>query len=102
MAAFDHDASDGSANPEPVELPPLMFKARCGSPSCRALLGGFHIPCAGGLVAFRCCECGRTTVFKNEAFGIRSALVGPLVDGNHGTRPRVRAPTPPTRRPRAP
>lgn len=72
-------AHDGSATPSPVELPDLFFRARCAAPSCKALLGGFHIPCVGGMVVFSCAVCGRTTVFKNEAFGIRAVLAGPLV-----------------------
>lgn len=73
------EAHDGAANPEPIELPELYFRARCASPPCKALLGGFHIPGIGGLVVYSCPMCGLTTVFKNEAFGIKSRLVGPLV-----------------------
>jgi hypothetical protein len=69
---------DGSAAPTPIELPPLYFRARCAAPACKELLGGFHMPCVGGMVVFSCAKCGLSTVFKNEAFGIRAALAGPL------------------------
>lgn len=72
-------AHDGSVRPAAMELPDLFFRARCAAPACKALLGGFHIPCAGGMVVFACPQCGLSTVFKNEAYGIRSVLAGPLV-----------------------
>jgi hypothetical protein len=78
---------DGSARPEPVEIPENYYRARCQSPSCRALLGGFH-SLQRGMIIFRCCKCGLTSIFRIDDFGIRSVLRGPLVDGNNGTRHR--------------
>ena len=72
-------AHDGSVTPAPLALPDLFFRARCASPPCKALLGGFHIPCVGGMVVFSCPQCGLTTIFKNESFGIQTRLAGPLV-----------------------
>lgn len=47
------------------------------------------------MVVFSCPQCGLTTIFKNEAFGIQTRLAGPLVGakpcppgGMNGTRPR--------------
>lgn len=88
-------AHDGSTKPAAIELPELFFRARCASPPCRALLGGFHFTGVGGMVVFSCPQCGLTTIFKNEAFGIQTRLAGPLVGakpcppgGMNGTRPR--------------
>jgi hypothetical protein len=66
---------------EPVEIPQHFFKAKCQSPDCRTLLGGFHIPCDGGLIVFACGKCNKTSVFRNEKYGIKAALAGPLVTG---------------------
>jgi hypothetical protein len=37
-------------------------------------------------VIFSCGKCGRTSVFRNEKFGIRAVLAGPLVETNGGGR----------------
>lgn len=78
-AAPGAPAHDGSVTPAPVELPDLYFRARCASSTCKALLGGFHIPCVGGMVVFSCAKCSLTTVFRNSEYGIQSRLAGPLV-----------------------
>lgn len=78
------------ATEEAVQIPPHYFKAKCQNPDCRQLLGGFHIPAVGGLVVFGCQKCGRTSVFKNEAYGIRSALAGPLAGEEHQHAPGQR------------
>ena len=69
---------DGSSTPSAFALPELFFKARCAAPSCRALLGGFHVPSVGGMVVFSCAHCEHTTVFKIESYQIKHVLVGPL------------------------
>lgn len=89
--------SDGSANPRPVTLPDLFFRARCASPACKALLGGFHFTGVGGMVVFACSLCGRTTVFRNEPFGIKAYLGGPLVGSKACPAPIDGAAVPRTR-----
>lgn len=78
-AATGAPAHDGSVKPAPIELPDLYFRARCAAPNCKALLGGFHIPCVGGMVVFSCPKCNLSTVFRNSEYGIQSRLAGPLV-----------------------
>ncbi len=67
---------------EPVKIPQHFFKAKCQNPDCRTLLGGFHVPCDGGLIVYACQKCGQTSVFRNEKFGINAVLAGPIVE--HG------------------
>lgn len=67
-----------------VEIPQHFFRALCQTDGCktdgrRTMLGGFHIPAAGGIVVFACAACKKTSVFRNEAFGIRAVSAGPLV-----------------------
>lgn len=69
---------------EQVTIPQHFFRALCQTEGCktdgrRTLLGGFHIPAAGGIVVFACHACKRTSVFRNEAYGIRAVSAGPLV-----------------------
>lgn len=73
------DVNDGSVVPAGVALPDLFFRARCASPTCKALLGGFYIPASKGMVVFSCPKCGLSTVFKLGDLGIRTVLAGPLV-----------------------
>lgn len=80
-------ASDGSARPVPVSLPPLFFRALCQDPKCHALLGGFHT-LQRGMIVFRCCQCQRTSVFRIDEFGIRAVLAGPLVERRNGEHRR--------------
>ncbi len=87
-----------ASNADPVEIPQHFFRALCQNTGCRALLGGFHIPASGGLVVFACGKCGHTSVFRNEAFGIRAALAGPLVGGGGGEAPAAPAAAPAQRR----
>ncbi len=68
------------AREDGIEIPQHYFRARCQAPECRHLLGGFHIPCNGGIVVFACPKCHKTSVFRNEAYGIRAVLAGPLVE----------------------
>lgn len=70
--AFGNDGS--------IQLPELYFKAKCQNPECRVLLGGFHVPCQGGVIVFACHKCNKTSVFRNEAYQIRAVLAGPIVN----------------------
>lgn len=70
-----------------VELPQHYFRARCQAPECRTLLGGFHIPCDGGLIVYSCGKCGKTSVFRNEKFGIRAVAAPPLHERPEGQQP---------------
>lgn len=72
-------AHDGSVQPAAIALPDLYFRARCAAPSCKALLGGFHVPASVGMIVFSCPKCGLTTVFKLGDYGIDAKLAGPLV-----------------------
>ncbi len=67
---------------DPVEIPQHFFRARCQTPGCRTLLGGFHVPCDGGLIVYACLKCEKSSVFRNEKFGIRAVSAGPIID--HG------------------
>lgn len=70
--------NDGSAAPAPFDLPEHYFRARCQNPACHALLGGFHVPVVGGMVAYACAHCGRSTIFRIEGHDIKSRIIGPL------------------------
>lgn len=72
-------AHDGSVTPAAIHLPDLYFRARCASPPCKALLGGFHVPARIGMIVFSCPKCGLSTVFKLGDYGITPVLAGPLV-----------------------
>jgi hypothetical protein len=65
------------------ELPQHFFRALCQDTGCRAVLGGFHIPCVGGMVAFCCPKCAKSSVFRNEAYQIRGVLAPQLVLDRH-------------------
>ncbi len=60
-----------------TDIPPHYFRALCQNASCRSHLGGFHIPCVGGMVVYDCGKCGTSSAFKNYAFGIRAVIVPP-------------------------
>lgn len=56
-------------------IPEHYFRALCQYEACRAKLGGFHIPSAGGMVLFACHKCRHVSVFRNESHGISSYLL---------------------------
>lgn len=72
-------AHDGSVTPAAISLPDLFFRARCASPACKALLGGFHVPASVGMIVFSCPQCGLATVFRLGDYGIKAVLTGPLI-----------------------
>lgn len=76
-----------AASSDPIQLPELYFKAKCQNPDCRTLLGGFHVPCQGGVIVFACFKCNKTSVFRNEAYQIRAVLAGPIVGNEVGVPP---------------
>lgn len=58
------------------DLPQHFFKAMCQDKACHEPLGGFHIPCIGGIAIFICPKCRGVSAFMNKAYGIDAKFAG--------------------------
>lgn len=75
---------------DPIVLPELFFRARCKAEGCRALLGGFHVPCREAMIVYICPKCHATSVFRVEPYQVRAAVAGPLVGDDSVSPPTQR------------
>jgi hypothetical protein len=55
-----------------------IYTTLCQHPKCHAILGGMHVPCAGGVAVFICHQCGTVSTFKNGTYGIVPGTLGTI------------------------